>query len=138
MPYTTDALKTVAECDALLDIAEDEKRAMVFKKTSLDYRVVTGNDTASEIAEELQSVRAELAGLDAIIAAFPDGKEKNTYIAKRKSLEAREIRLTNRSVSNDAVSRLEKEYDLARLNREIEETDIFIAAIQARKTQLTS
>jgi hypothetical protein len=136
MPYSTASLTLAADCDQLIALAEDEKRALFVKQTSLDYRVDTGADAAAEVASDLARVRAELSTIDTIIAAYPEGKEKDKHTAKKKTLEGREILLNSKSKTINIVARLDRELELERVSREIEEIDKFIAAVRARKTAI--
>jgi hypothetical protein len=136
MPYSLNELVSRAECDQLLDMAEDEKRTLLFRKNNLNYRVGTGADTAEETERDLLLVRAQLESMNIILNALPEGPEKKTQEAKKKRLEAREISLSSRNETYSAVARLDKEFDLERINRELEETDKFIAEVSARKAQL--
>lgn len=70
------------------------------------------------------------------IYTLPDGDTKDENITKKKKLELKQYLLNERKDNYGAVALLEKEFHLARVEKELLEADDFIAALTARKAAL--
>lgn len=136
MPYSVNQLSTVADRDAVLNIATKEKKDLEWKKISIERQKETYAENAVEIATELAAKEAELAALDAVIAGLPDGELKEENIKKRRRTEYSIFLLNDRQANYGAVALLEKEYDLQRVMQELAETTVFITEVEARKAAI--
>lgn len=126
----------VADCNALLTWAGREKADLAFKKTAEERLTVKFAETSVEIDAILQSVLAELTALDTIIAALPDGTIKDDQIKIRTKKEYKRFLLVTRRETYGTIALLQKEFEVSGLDQEIEEIDVFIAAIEAQKATL--
>ena len=134
--YTVSNLTTIADCDVLLNMANKEKADLAFKKLS-EERLVTNYSTASvEIDAVLQGVIAEIAAVDSILAVLPNGPTKDSEEKRKVRLEYKKFLLENRKESYGAVALLEKELDLERVNKQLDEVNLFIDAVTAHKATL--
>ncbi|ANH82477.1 hypothetical protein A8C56_17225 [Niabella ginsenosidivorans] len=131
--YSVDQLTTVADCDAVLSIATKEQKDLEWKKLSIERQKEMYSENAVEITTELAAKEAELTALDAVIAGLPEGDLKEENIKKRKRTEYSIFLLTDRKANYGAVALLDKEYDLQQVLRQLEETAVFIAEVEARK-----
>lgn len=131
--YSVTQLTTVADCDAVLSIANKEKKDLEWKKLSFERQKEMYSENAVEVSTELAAKQAELSALDAVIASLPDGELKDENIKKRKRTEYSIFLLNDRQANYGAVALLEKEFDLERVLRELEETTVFISEVEARK-----
>ena len=134
--YSVTNLTTIADCDVLLNMANKEKADLAFKKLS-EERLVTNYSTASvEIDAVLQGVVAEIAAVDSILAVLPEGSTKDSEEKRKVRLEYKKFLLENRKESYGAVALLEKELDLERVNKQLDEVNLFINTITAHKATL--
>ena len=134
--YSVTNLTTIADCDVLLNMANKEKADLAFKKLS-EERLVTNYSTASvEIDAVLQGVVAEIAAVDSILAVLPEGSTKDSEEKRKVRLEYKKFLLENRKESYGAVALLEKELDLERVNKQLDEVNLFIDAVTAHKATL--
>ncbi len=133
MAYSVNSIVTKADCDALLSIANKEKSDLAFRKISLERQQSNYSSNSVEINAELTAINAEVSALTTIVNSLPDGDLKNEQLAKLKRAELKQFLLTDRKDDYGAVALLNKEFDLARVDKEIAECDVFIAAIEARK-----
>ena len=136
MPYSVNGITQIADCDVLLTWAQKEKSDLDFQKLSEDRLTARFASTSIEVQAILQSVIAELAALETVIAALPNGPTKVNELKRKVKLEYKKFLLENRRESYGAVALLKKELDLQRINKELIEVDVFIAAINARKAAL--
>lgn len=136
MSYTISGLTTVGDCDVLLTSAGKEKADLDFKKLSEERLVNRYATTSVEVDAILQGVLVELSAVNTIIGVLPDGPTKDEEIKKKVKLEYKKFLLENRKESYGAVALLEKEMDLARVVKELDEVNSFITIITAHKATL--
>ncbi|WP_026712103.1 hypothetical protein [Flavobacterium filum] len=134
--YSVSNLTTVADCDVLLGMAQKEKADLNFRKLSEERLVTNYSNTAVEISAILQGVNAEIAAVDTVIAILPEGPTKEAEEKRKVRLEYRKFLLENRKESYGAVALLDKELDLERVKKQIEEIDVFIAEVTAHRDTL--
>lgn len=134
--YSLNKITTVADCDVLLAWAEKEKSDLTFKQLSVERITVNYSSTSVEIDAVLQGVIAEIAATETVIAALPEGPTKEDLQKKKTRLEYKKFLLENRKDSYGSVALLEKELDLERINKELDEVDVFIAGVTAHKNTL--
>ena len=131
--YSVTNLTTIADCDVLLTMANKEKADLAFKKLSEERLVTNYSTTSVEIDAVLQGVIAEIAAVDSILAVLPNGPTKDSEEKRKVRLEYKKFLLENRKESYGAVALLEKELDLERVNKQLDEVNLFIDAVTAHK-----
>jgi len=136
MAYSVAAITKKADCDVLINDAKKEKNDLEFRKLALQRQQTSYTENSVELEAELTQVNGELAAYDTIIAGLPDGELKTEQIKKKKKAELKQFLLTDKQHDYGVVALLAKELDLARLEKDIEATDNFIAAIEAHKATL--
>jgi hypothetical protein len=136
MTYSVTNLTQVADCDALLTWATKEKADLDYKRLSDERLTARYAETSLELDAILQGVIAELTATETIIAVLPEGPSRDDALNKRTRLEYKKFLLETRKESYGTVALLEKEMELARVNREISEVEIFIAAVETQKATL--
>jgi len=136
MSYSISGLTTVVDCDVLLTWAGKEKADLEFKKLSEERLTTRYATTSVEVDAILQGVLVELSAVDTIIGVLPDGPTKEEEIKKKVKLEYKKFLLENRKESYGAVALLEKEMDLARVEKELDEVNAFITLVTAHKATL--
>ena len=134
--YSVTNLTTIADCDVLLTMANKEKADLAFKKLSEERLVTNYSTTSVEIDAVLQGVIAEIAAVDSILAVLPNGPTKDSEEKRKVRLEYKKFLLENRKESYGAVALLEKELELERVNKQLDEVNVFIDAITAHKATL--
>jgi hypothetical protein len=130
-------LTQVADCDVLLTWATKEKADLTFKKLSEERLTTRYTDTSVEVEAILQGVIVEISAVDTIIAVLPEGPTKEAEIKKKVKLEYKKFLLETRKESYGAVALLQKQLDLSRVIKELDEMDVFIATVTAHKETLT-
>ncbi|RZJ71728.1 hypothetical protein [Flavobacterium sp.] len=137
MNYSLQNVATIADCDALLSLATKERADLAFKQLS-DERITSRfSETAVKLASDMQGLMVEISATQTIISVLPEGPSKQDAVDKLVRLEYRRFLLEQRIQSYGITALLEKEMDLARVIREIEEVDAFALAVAARKTELS-
>ncbi len=136
MAYSVNLISTAADCSLLLSLAAKENSDLEFRKLSQERQRNSYAETAVELEAELQTVNVELTALTSIIASLPDGQVKDDNITKQKKLELKQYLLREKRDNYGVVALLAKEFDQARLEKELIATQEFIAALEARKASL--
>ena len=134
--YSVSNITTIADCDVLLGMAQKEKSDLAFKRLSEERLVTNYGNTAVEIDAILQGVIAEIAAVDTVLAILPEGSTRDAEEKRKVRLEYRKFLLENRKESYGAVALLEKQLDLQRVIKQLDEVDLFIDQITAHKTSL--
>ncbi len=134
--YPVSQLTTIQDCDALLGIADKEKKDLEWRKHSLERQKSQYANAAMVNASELSSRRAELAALDIVIAGLPAGEFKNEQEIKRTEVWYRVFRLENKQASFGDVAVLEKEFEIKRVQKELDETATLISEVTDHKATL--
>jgi hypothetical protein len=134
--YSLNKINTVADCNVLLTWAEKEKSDLTFKQLSVERVAVNYSSTSIEIDAVLQGVVAEISAIDTIIGTLAEGPTKEDLVKKKTRLEYKRFLLENRKESYGSVALLEKELDLERINKELDEVDVFITTVTAHKATL--
>jgi hypothetical protein len=134
--YSVTNITTIADCDVLLTMANKEKADLTFKKLSEERLVANYSSTAVEIDAILQGVIAEIDAVITVLAVLPEGTTKESEEKRKVRLEYKKFLLENRKESYGAVALLEKELDLERVIKQLDEIDVFIAAVTAHKATL--
>ena len=136
MSYSVSNITVAADCDLLLTSAGKEKADLEFKKLSEERLTNKYATTSVEVDAILQGVLVELSAVNTIIDVLPDGPTKEEEKKKKIKLEYKKFLLGNRKESYGAVALLEKELDLARVVKELEEVNAFITIITDHKATL--
>jgi len=134
--YSLNKINSVADCDVLLAWAEKEKSDLTFKQISVERVTINYSSTSVEIEAVLQGVIAEIDATVTVLAALPEGPTKEELEKKKTRLEYKRFLLENRKESYGSVALLEKELDLERINKELDEVDVFINGVTAHKASL--
>ncbi len=134
--YSLNKITTVADCNVLLTWAEKEKSDLTFKQLSVERVTVNYSSTSIEVDAVLQGVVAEITAIETIITTLPEGQTKEDLVKKKTRLEYKKFLLENRKESYGSVALLEKELDLERINKELDEVDTFITSITDHKATL--
>lgn len=136
MSYSVSNITVAADCDLLLTSAGKEKADLEFKKLSEERLTNKYATTSVEVDAILQGVLVELSAVNTIIDVLPEGPTKEEEKKKKIKLEYKKFLLENRKESYGAVALLEKELDLARVVKELEEVNAFITIITDHKATL--
>lgn len=136
MIYPTEKLATIAECDALLTYANNEKKTLEYRKYILNYSQGNAAENADLVNISIQAAQTEMQGLETLIAGLPEGEAKEEYVRKRKRLENRLDDLGFKREDAGAGKLLTKMFELAQIDAQLAETEAFITAVTARKAAL--
>jgi len=136
MNYTVSLLTTEADCQALINIANAEKENLQYRRTGLMRQRESASVSSAEIDAELVAVIAELDTLGPLIDSLPEGNFKTETIRKYKKSEYKKFLLEQRKGNYGVLALLEKEFDIACVDKAIGESDAFITSVRDRMEEL--
>ncbi len=136
MSYTVSLLTLKADCQALINIANAEKDDHVYRRAGLVRQSQLASSTSLEIESGLAAVTAELSALASILAGLPPGPTYDENAVKQRKAEYKKFLLEQRRINYGPIAMVEREYDIARIDQSIAETDVFIAELTTHMDSL--
>ena len=139
MDYTITNLTTVADCNFLLKMAQNERADLDVKRHADERGVQKFADSSVALETEYQTVLAEISITEQLIQGLAEGtparkKQEN----KLFDLNYKKHVLETRKEAYGVIKLLEKQKDFTIVQLQITELDAFIDAIKARKDQLAA
>ena len=136
MNYSVSLLTTKPDCQALIDIANSDKKGLLYRRAGLEIQSDSATSNSTEIDAELSAVTAEIASLQAIINGLPDGPTRDILILRYKKADVKKALLESRKDKYGVLSLLQKENDIACIDKDIIEIDAYITALTDRMNAL--
>jgi len=136
MNYSLEMITTVAECDALLALAGEDKETLERRRRNLDESIGNFGERTHEYSTDLQSVVTLLETYATAYDALPEGKNKMTIYLEMKRLEARKAQLDKSVTSYNTSSLIGKQVDFNLLDNQVPVINAYITALQTRRTAL--
>jgi hypothetical protein len=138
MDYSLNQITTVAECDALLNIAQSEKDELTYRQTTLNYQMESKAEDSAEFNAELTAANAELATLVNTLEVLPEGPNRVDVTIRKMRLELRIFTMNQRVNSYGIVAVIDRQFEITRVEEQLNIADAFIAQVEARKLQLAA
>ena len=136
MNYSVSLLTTRPDCQALIDIANSDKKGLLYRRAGLEIQSDSATSNSTEIDAELSAVTAEIASLQAIINGLPDGPTRDILILRYKKADVKKALLESRKDKYGVLSLLQKENDIACIDKDIIEIDAYVTALTDRMNAL--
>lgn len=138
MNYSLNLVTTIADCDALLNMANDEKNTLEYRQTTLNYQLNNQAESSVEFASDLLAATTELQSVEASIAQMTEGDARNAQIRRKMTLELKIFNMNLRAENYGITSVLSRQMEINQVAQQLEVTDAFIADVEARKLQLAA
>ena len=136
MAYSYDKLATIAECDLLLDRANQEKAELTHEVSGFELDSASTAKSVAQAQADLTSVNIQITAFTAALNALPEGDEKTKMAGRIRRLNDRkenlEEKLTNSGNSGLLLMEMRKEVAEA----QIAALNTFITGLEARKAAL--
>lgn len=136
MIYSLADIHTVADCDALLAIANKERKQLNLRRQQNDVQYDTINSGSVDVEIALSTVNVEIAATEAIIAGQVEGPTKEITKVKLFKLQHKKLLLDERKERVGTMGLIQKEYALNCVDKELAENQVYIDAVNARKVEL--
>ena len=137
MNYTVSLLTTRPDCQALIDLANKEKGTLAYRKEGLQRQRQSATITSQEIESRLLGISVELQALQSVYDSLPEGTAKQEVLNNIKKSEYKKFLLEQRKENYGVLAHLEKEYDIASIDRSIVETEDFIEQVTTRMNEIS-
>ncbi len=136
MIYTTSTLKSVAECDVILEELAASSRTIEARNSLLLEGVNNQSAEAEDLPAEIASLTASIADLNQQIAAEQDMKKLNKLTIERNALDSDRARLSNRELSLVGQKLTDKQFSMSINVAKLVAIAEYRTAVEARKTEL--
>ena len=136
MNYSLEKISTAQACDALLELANEDKENLERRRRNMGESIDNFDENTQDIATELQAVQALLQSFTTLYGTLPEGKDKVDTNLEIKRLETRKAALDKRVIGYNVLSLLGKQVDYNLIDVQVGILDAYITAVQNRKTAL--
>lgn len=137
MSYSVNSLQTVADCNEAINTASKDKNALLAKQALLIVAKNRYTDNSVKVETEIPIVEAKIAYLVGILDGIPAGATRAQEEYNKRKEENKLYQLNTKKLNYGTLAMLDKEFELQRVAHEVVEADAFIAAINARKLELS-
>lgn len=137
MIYSLSELETVGECESLIQATELEKEELEFRKKQQDrvYKNVTTGSIDVDIA--LTAVEAEIQAQETVLASnLPAGVARTQAESRLTRANFKKFVILERKGRYGTIALIQKELEIACIDKALEETALFLTAVEARKDEL--
>lgn len=136
MNYSTAKLATIADCDLVLNRCKLEKATLEHRLGGIVLENDRSDGTLAAAQASLLSANAQITGFTAAFDSLPLGPEKTEMGNKLRKLNDQKENLEERLGKSGTTGLLLSEMHRGRMEAELAELVIFVAAIEARKAAL--
>ena len=136
MAFDLSRLTTWAMCDRAKALALVVQKDLEFDRTLTARHGNLAEAGADTTDANLLAVSAEHAALSATVAGMAAGPVREKYERKLRRLTERRNQLTDRLTDFDGVELTDNEFDLHLIDKALEETTAYLAAVAAQRATL--
>lgn len=136
MIYSVQLLKTVADCDSLINMATQDANDLGVKKYVQERKLSNSGSSSTSIVADIAAATAEISVLQTLVAGMPEGDIRKGYESKLTKATYKLFTLNERRDTFGELAILQQQYELGQLEKDIVEANLFLAAINARKAEL--
>jgi len=137
MNYSFTDVQTIAGCDALIASVNKDKSDLEYRKTSLTRQRTSFDSNSVETTAELAQVISEITIVSSIVDSLPENDYKKELQSKKLKLEAKKFDLENKVGDYDAKSKIEKDFDIAKVDAQITEANLLLSGLESHKAGLS-
>ena len=136
MQYSTSNILTVADCDKLITFATKDKSLLEAKRIYLLKALDKLTEGVDAIPQSFESVNIEVAALGQAVDQMPEGDLKTNLALYMKRREYQQLSLSTKVDDYTIIALIEKQYDVSKVESEIQASAVYLAALEARKAEL--
>lgn len=138
MDYTLTAITTVADCDALLQVADKDQQELNYKKGQQVRAYGIASTGSAGVDAQLAANISETNGLETAVANIPEGPARQTLVDRLADLQHKKYLLEKKRRRYGSLAMLQKQYDITCIEKQITENVSFIDAVTQRKADLAA
>lgn len=136
MAYSYDKLATIAECDLLLDRANQEKAELAHEVSGFELDSASTAKSVAQAQADLTSVNIQITAFTAALNALPEGDEKSKMAGRIRRLNDRKDNLEEKLANSGNSGLLLMEMRKEMAEAQIAALNTFITGLEARKAAL--
>lgn len=138
MDYSIEKLQTVADANSLQALVNKEKSDLEYKKLTLERSHANYLERSTKIASDLALTNNEIAALNTILDALPEGNAKDDARVKKTKAEYHLFTLNEQNDQYGVVPLLQKELEVTLVEKQLAELEVFYQAVEAKKNTLAA
>jgi hypothetical protein len=136
MEYSIAELTTVEQCDAMLAVVALDRSSKSVEKNNVDKKHSVAVKDGPTIETDIVAANDNITGLEGMIAGMPEGPAKEARKAELDKVVLDLNMLLKTRANYGVLSKLKYEYNFNALEKSMQEIDVFIAAVNAKKALL--
>ncbi len=138
MEYSITEVTSAEDITKLLITLNKEKESLEYRLTGLNRSHNLMGSASSSLANDIQSVTSQMANYDTQIPNMLEGKLKDKAILERKKLDVKLEMLEQKFDNYDSIAKIQKEEDVNTVQSELTIKTTLIAALETRRTELST
>ncbi len=136
MNYSVNKITTLADCDALINLANGERKDLEFKKLQQERAYESVASGSEGVDGEIAAVSSEITGVEMAIANMTDGPIKKEFESRLVKLRHKLYLLEERRERYGVLALVEKEYEINSIEQQLAENVAYLAALTNRKAEI--
>jgi predicted nucleic acid-binding Zn-ribbon protein len=136
MTFSSQLIETVAQCDTLIQETNNEYSNLQFRKANIEVQITNSTSTVNLVPPQLANLTAQLTVKENMLTSATDPETIRNLQIEIHNLTSRKLRLEGQVEATDRLRLLDREFAIAKVTKQLEAYDEFLAALNARKAAL--
>ncbi|MCB2409141.1 hypothetical protein [Hymenobacter lucidus] len=138
MPYSLSLLKTRAQCDALLEIANEKIAVLTFRGQETVFRTTNAEGATIELSNELNSLNTYITAITPALATMDASNDRDALGDELRRKTDRRDELMRRQTKSGPELLVERELEKALLEPQLPIVQDLITEVTAHRATLTA
>jgi|GEM_PF-3810058 len=136
MLYQTNVIETIAQCDLLIAETRDEINGLILKKSTYESQIANNSNLANVIPTQIVDLETLIAAKQIQLQAETETVERNTIQMEINRLSNKKMSYENRLENFAGSNLLDKQLDVAKIEKTLEALNDFKTMLETRKADL--
>lgn len=136
MLYQTNVIETIAQCDLLIAETRDEINGLILKKSTYEGQIANNSNLANVIPTQIVDLDTLIAAKQIQLQAETETVERNTIQMEINRLSNKKMSYENRLENFAGSNLLDKQLDVAKIEKTLEALNDFKTMLETRKADL--
>jgi hypothetical protein len=136
MLYQTNVIETIAQCDLLIAETRDEINGLILKKSTYESQIANNSNLANVIPTQIVDLDTLIAAKQIQLQAETETVERNTIQMEINRLSNKKMSYENRLENFAGSNLLDKQLDVAKIEKTLEALNDFKTMLETRKADL--
>jgi hypothetical protein len=138
MVYTSSVIETIAQCDALLLVTIDELNSLAARKTGTENQISDKANLVNIVPAQIEYLDGRIADKQALLATQTAESDKRNTLIEINALENKKMRFQNMLEGFHSLVLIDKQYELAKIEKRVEAATELKTMVEARKAELVA